>query len=127
MYNKMLAVFFRRKVTRAIRAFKENRFCVIVALLKLKITDLAKKLSFSAVIAIYVIMRCTAARAYSFIRNRAENCSAFYWFYRLFVLPKIIFKQKFVIVFLKFYYKRQFISLKFLIFRAVEFIVSPLP
>jgi len=109
----------------AIRAGKNKGLCDLLAADKDTTADLAFIRASAAGVIVYVLMRGIATRADNGFRD-GFPVPAGYWFYRLVISPKVVFKQKLPVLFVEFLDNRQLVGLKLLVIWRIGIIKGKL-
>ena len=127
MDTEMFPVFDRLEGMSAVRTLKFKRCSYLFTIDKGLAADLALKLATAASVIVNVLMWCPAERTYGIGGNRARfafvGLDRFYGFA---VAEPVVFVPELPVLFDERLDNRQLIRKEFLIFWAVEFIVSPL-
>lgn len=124
---EVLPVFDRLEGMAAVRALELQGGCDVFPVDKGLLADFAFELSTSAAVVIDILMRCTAERADG-IRGNIVGLAFlwFNWLYGLAVPKKVVFVPELPVLFDEGFDDGQLIGEEFLVFGAVDFVMSPL-
>lgn len=127
MDTEMFPVFDRLEGMATVRALEFKRCSHLFTIDKGLAADLVFKLATAASIIVDVLMWCTTERTYGIRRDITGF--AFLrldWFYNLAIAETVVFIPELPVLFDERFDNGQFIGKEFLVFGAVEFVMSPL-
>lgn len=127
MDTEMFPFFDRLEGMAAVRALKFKRCSDLFTIDKGLAADLALKLATAASIIVDVFMWCTTERTYG-IQGDITGFAFLRldWFYSLAIAETVVFIPELPVLFDERFDNRQFIGKEFLVFGAVELVMSPL-